>query len=221
MANSTHNRISTVQSWVLWLDSWDSDDWTVEIRVVHVETWYTGRGVRAGHFSTGSLSKVILLFKPESKPKNKGIQTTNNPAQHVNRTTVMWWHCGHPTYCSGYTTPPPPCVMTTGVWNGTVGPNFGHSGVRESLLTQIHRKPRLRTVEPLSDRCGRGVCPMTPHTHRFHVKCGSKWRFDTLSSWSTHRRQHITFTFIVLSSVHCGIESGESCWILEYRNWLS
>jgi hypothetical protein len=32
-----------------------------------------------------------------------------------------------------------------------------------------------------------------------------KWCFATLSS--THRRQYITFTFIVSSSVHCGIGS--------------
>ena len=30
-----------------------------------------------------------------------------------------------------------------------VGPNFGHSGVQESLLTQVPRKPRLITVLPL------------------------------------------------------------------------
>jgi hypothetical protein len=35
-----------------------------------------------------------------------------------------------------------------------------------------------------------------------------KWCFVTLCS--THRRQHITFTFIVSSSVHCGIGSEPS-----------
>ena len=59
--------------------------------------------------------------------------------------------------------------MTTGVWNGTVGPNFGHSDIQESLLTQVHRKPRFITVLTRCDRCVRGVCPMTPHTHRFHT----------------------------------------------------
>jgi hypothetical protein len=62
--------------------------------------------------------------------------------------------------------------MTTGVWNGTVVPNFGHSGVQESLLTQVHRKPRLITVLPLGGQSGREVCPMTPHTsvpHQHHT----------------------------------------------------
>ncbi len=40
----------------------------------------------------------------------------------------------------------PPCVMTTGVWNGTVDPSFGYSGMQESLLTQSHRTPRLITL---------------------------------------------------------------------------
>jgi hypothetical protein len=33
--------------------------------------------------------------------------------------------------------------MTTGVWNGTSGPVFGHSGVQETLLTPVPQKPRL------------------------------------------------------------------------------
>ena len=56
-----------------------------------------------------SLSKVILLLKPESKPQNKGntdfrIQMVNNPAPHVVpciSTVVI------PTYCSD--TQPPSC----------------------------------------------------------------------------------------------------------------
>jgi hypothetical protein len=40
------------------------------------------------------------------------------------------------------------------------------------------------------------------HTDTFDT---IKWCFSTLCS--THHRQHITFTFIVLSSVHFGLES--------------
>jgi hypothetical protein len=50
-----------------------------------------------------------------------------------------------------------------------VVPNFGHSGVQESLLTQAHRKSQLITVQTLGGQSGRGVCPMTPHTDWFHV----------------------------------------------------
>jgi hypothetical protein len=50
-----------------------------------------------------------------------------------------------------------------------VDPNFSHSGVRESLLTQVHRKPRLITVQVLGGQNDRGVCPMTPHAHWFHA----------------------------------------------------
>ena len=49
-----------------------------------------------------------------------------------------------------------------------VDPNFGHSGIEESLLTQVHRKPRLITVSVLGGQNGRGVCPMTPRGHGFH-----------------------------------------------------
>jgi NADPH-dependent 7-cyano-7-deazaguanine reductase QueF len=49
-----------------------------------------------------------------------------------------------------------------------VGPNFGHSGVQESRLTQVHRKSRLITVKSLGGQ-SEGVCPMTPHTDWFHV----------------------------------------------------
>jgi hypothetical protein len=65
-------------------------------------------------------------------------------------------------------TQPPSCVTNIRVWNGTVGPNFGHSGVQESLLSQVHRKSRLIKLQPPCDRCGRGVRPMTSRTHRFH-----------------------------------------------------
>jgi hypothetical protein len=78
-------------------------------------------------------NKQVIVDSQKHGNTEFRIQTTNNPAQR-----------GHPTYCSD--TQPPPCVMTTGAWNGTVGPNFSHSGVQESLLTQVHRKPRLITV---------------------------------------------------------------------------
>jgi hypothetical protein len=105
--------------------------------VVHVKNYF--------HFS---LSYVHLLFT-RIKTQKRGdaefrIRTTNNPAQHVhpcNSAVVI-----RPTVQSTQVvTQPPPCVMTTVVWNGTVGPNFGHSGIQESLLTQLHGKPRLIT----------------------------------------------------------------------------
>jgi hypothetical protein len=33
-----------------------------------------------------------------------------------------------------------------------VGPNFSHSGVQESLLTQVPKKPRLITILPLGEQ---------------------------------------------------------------------
>jgi hypothetical protein len=53
-----------------------------------------------------------------------------------------------------------------------VDPNFGHSVVQESLLSQVHRKSRLITVQPLGGQSGRGVCPMTPQAvvpHQLHT----------------------------------------------------
>jgi hypothetical protein len=93
-------------------------------------------------------SKVFLLFKPEIKTPKRGntefrIQMANNPDPHVDSCISV---VVIPTYCSRHTTPP--CVMTTGVWNGTTDPDFGHSGVQESLLTQVPQKPRLITILP-------------------------------------------------------------------------
>ncbi len=34
--------------------------------------------------------------------------------------------------------------------NGTTGPDFGHSGVQESLLTQVPQKSRLITILPIT-----------------------------------------------------------------------
>jgi hypothetical protein len=41
--------------------------------------------------------------------------------------------------------------MTTGVWNGTVGPNFGHSDAQESLLTPRQRHTRELTHKGRSE----------------------------------------------------------------------
>ena len=80
-------------------------------------------------------TEVFLLFKPESKPQKQG----DTESEFKRLTTLL---------------------------NGmVVGPNFGHSGVQESLLTQAHRKPQLITVQVLGGQRGRGVCPMTPRTH--------------------------------------------------------
>jgi hypothetical protein len=44
------------------------------------------------------------------------------------------------------------------------------------------------------------------------------WCFSTFSS--THNRQHISFTFMVFSSVNCGIGSELSFWKIKNRNWV-
>ncbi len=89
-----------------------------------------------------TLSEVFLLFKPESNPQNKGntefwIQMGNNPAQHVypfNSDVVI-----RPTV---HDTQPPPCVMTTGVWNGG-RPKF--RSLRRTRVTPDASTPKATT----------------------------------------------------------------------------
>ncbi len=123
-----------------------------------------------------TLSKVFLLFKPEIKTSKRGntefrIQMTNNPVPHVDPCISDVFI---PTYISPYTTPITPHPMTTRVWNGTVGPNFGHSGVQESLLTQVPQKARLITILPLGEqmwkRCMSHDTVHTSVSHQRHTR---------------------------------------------------
>ena len=55
--------------------------------------------------------------------------------------------------------------MTTGVWNGTTGPDFGHSGVQESILSRVPQIQRLITILPLGEQmCQRCMSHDTVHT---------------------------------------------------------
>ncbi len=64
--------------------------------------------------------------------------------------------------------------MTTGVWSGTVGPNFGHSGTRESLLTQVFQEDQLITILPLRERmwqrCMSHDTAHTPTPRQHHTR---------------------------------------------------
>jgi hypothetical protein len=58
--------------------------------------------------------------------------------------------------------------MTTGVWYGTrlkfQPPHHG------KVVTNQHMtKTTTHDGSATRDRCSRGACPMTPHTHRFHT----------------------------------------------------
>jgi hypothetical protein len=118
--------------------------------------------------STSNLSvKFFYYLNQNQNPKTKGIQNSEFKwliilLNTCIRATVMW------SSDLLFMEHNPPHVSWPQEFEMVFGPNFGHSGVRESLLTQVRRKPRLITVLiTLGGQSGRGVCPMTPLIHWF------------------------------------------------------